>query len=301
MATSRQLSEDDSCRRMAHYSARWTPPAISPREILRKSIDHGLLSEEDDPGQAAADHAMELATSTTIDTAETDLLGLASHISGLADFLTWVLRAEAAPWEHPLCRGLPEGQVWESGVFLGDSGLRGVALVDRLDAMTEMSLRNSWGVQGECAVYDDPMSLIVVEIGALRAGKWANPFTVGYRHPQARTLRFRKRDGESFGANWERVGREDDEATREEWLDAMTEDGVLAEAIHVLAIEVPERRHAIISLAEGKLRRMALEELPEPQLSRCFDKLRLCPFRGCCPQGLEPSEVLGFYSIARLA
>ena len=78
----------------------------------------------------------------------------------------------------------------------------------------------------------------------------------------------------------------------------MTEDGVLAESLHVHRVDVPENFSAILHLAERKLVRIqTATEPPEPQYSRCFDRVRPCPFRSACPNGLEPSEEMGFLPI----
>lgn len=293
--TARILTSDDGCRRAAHYDLRWEPPARTPKEILRLAIEHGLMSDAEDPGEAASDYVMELAVERTIDTPEQDLLSLAAHIASLAEFLVWIQRT-GAPWERPESIELPNGRLWTPGAFLSRYGLKHLALVDRLDAMTEMSLRHSWSVKGESAAYELPVDIIAVEIGSLRAGRWSNPFTKAYRHPQARTLRFRKRDGESFGVTWDRVEREHDEATREEWLDAMTDDGILEERVHLFQCDVPDRRSNIVSLAEEKMERLnSSSDIPEMQPSRCFDRMHPCPYRGTCPAGIEPSEALGFY------
>jgi hypothetical protein len=138
------------------------------------------------------------------------------------------------------------------------------------------------------------MDVIVVEIGSLRNGRWLSPFTAGWRHPIAKNLRFVKRNGDNFGGAWERVWRERDNASREQWLDAMNDDGVLAESMHILTIETPQRAAENVFIAESKLVRIQTEGLPEPQLSQCFDRVRLCPFRSCCPQGIDPSAAAGF-------
>jgi hypothetical protein len=295
------LHSDDFCRRQAHYLQRWEPAALTPKVILRKAIEHGLESRAEDPGEAASEEAMRLATEIGLDTAETDLLGLAEHVSGLASFLCWLLRSDSAPWKRPEPTRLPDGSTWSSGAFLSASerGLRSVALVDRWDAWREVELRNSWETQGETSAYQVPMDVIVVPIGSLRHGRWSNPFTVGWRHPVAKVLRFVKRDGESFGGAWERVQREKDDASREEWLDAMTEDGVLAENLHVLSADIPDHAPSRIALAGKHLTRIhSQKEPPEPHLSMCFDRIHPCPFRVACPRGLEPSEDLGFRAIS---
>ena len=299
--TTTVLTQDDHCRRAAYYFQRWQVPALTPKAVLRQAIEHGLQSNADDPGETASDEAMRLATEQGLDTAETDLLGLAEHVSGLADFITWLLRATGLPYKRPEAIRLPEGSLWTSGAFLDASerGLRHIALVDRWDAWAQTALENSWPIIGETAAYQVPMSVIIVELGSLRRGRWTNPFTAGWRHPVAKVLRFQKRDGESFGATWERVYREHDNATREEWLDAMTEDGVLAESLHVFPVDVPERGGVILHELESKLIRIqSATEPPEPQYSMCFDRIRPCPFRVACPRGLEPSEELGFLKSA---
>lgn len=289
------LSSDDSCRRRAWYERHWRAPSLSPKQILREAIEHGLQSSADDPGEAAAEEAMRLAVEVGIDTAELDLLGLTEHIAAQADFLTWLLRVTASPWERPETLELPSGSPWVSGAFLGDSGanLRSIALVDRWDAWTQTALEYSWAVAGECSVYGAGMTVTVFELGSLRKGRWTNPFTSAYRHPVGKVLRFRRRDGEDFSAGWEKVWREKDSATREQWLDQMTEDGVLPDVVHVHA--VAESSGILHQLAQDKLVRIAeTREAPEIQPSRCFDKLHPCPYRSACPFDREPSEELGF-------
>lgn len=289
------LRTDDACRRRAFYAQRWMPTALRPKEILTRSIAHGLMAGGD-AGEAAEAESLRLATEIGIDTEQTDLLSLAEHIAGLAIFVAWLLRGIQPPYKRPEAVSLPDGQQWFSGAFLSqdERSLRSVRLVDRWDAWTQTALEHSWQVAGECAAYGVPMSLVVVEIGQLRNGRWSNPFTTAYRHPVSKTLRFRKRDGHDFGSTWEKVLRETDNATREEWLDAMADDGVLAESLHIHRIE-PERVQERAALAVAKLIRIQeTRTFPEPQLSQCFQRVSPCPFRSCCPRGEEPSEALGF-------
>jgi hypothetical protein len=286
------LASDDFCRRLVYYESRYEPLALTPKEILINAIQYGLTSDAEDYARAANDRAMDLCTSTAIDTPELDLLALAEHIAGLAEMITWMART-SGPWQRPEPRRIGKGILWTSGAYLSadEAKLRHLVCVDRWDAMREMELRTSWQVAGECAAYQVPMDIIVFMIGSMRKGRWSNPFTTGWRHPVAKVLRFRKRDGEAFGANWTKVWRETDEADRDEWIDSMTEDGALAECVHALTVDVPDRAEETVSLSVAKLERIAAQELPEPQPSRCFDRLRPCPFRSCCPQGKTPDEV----------
>lgn len=291
MRTPTVLSSDDWCRRQAHLLERWETPALGPKEILIESIAHGLTTDE-----SASDYAMELAASKSIDTAETDLLGLAEHIAALAEILAWVIRGESAPWERPDPVEVGNGIPWHSSAYLGLAGakLRQFIVTDRLDAFAELSIRHSWAVLGECAVYGTGMDVIVVTVGNLRQGRWSCPFTRGYTHPVNSGLRFKKRDGSEFTNSWGKVWREQSSVGLEEWYDAMCDDGVVADALHVLEVDHPENAEQIVNLAVSKLERIGSQDTPEMQLSRCFDRIRPCPFRMCCPRCIDPSEEAGF-------
>ena len=302
MTSSQILASSDHCARSAFYRLRWEPPSLSPHAILRQSVEFGLTSTADDFAKAAYDHAMEVCCHWVIDTPEADLLSLATHIAAMAEMIVFVLRSEG-PWERSTDIQL-SGALWESSGFTGvnPERLSGLALVDRLDGMREMELRHGWGVRGEVSVHQKPMDVLTVVIGAMRKGRWSNPFTSAYRHPVGKMLRFRKRDGEEFSSQWTKVAREDDEATREDWLDAMTDDGVLIDCIKVVSVEIPVDSEEIVKLATAKLKRIAAQgEAPEPQPSQCFNRLHPCAYRSCCPNGVEPSEATGFQSIERVA
>jgi hypothetical protein len=295
MRAANLLRLSDLCARRAYYSSRWNPPSLTPKQTLYRAIEFGLESESDD---AAENEAYRLATEIGLDTAETDLLGLACHIASLADLITWILRQHA--WRRPERVKLSNGSLWESSAFLSQSEthLRRIVLVDRWDAWAQTSLEHSWDVAGECSVYGVAMDCLIVQIGSLRNGRWHTPLTMGYRHPVAKTLRFRKRDGEDFGPTWEKVFRENDGATKEQWLDALTEDGVLADVIQVHSFGVRRRAGEVVALAQSKLERLLkMVEVPEENRTICFDKIHPCPFRNVCPRGLGPSPETGFLPI----
>lgn len=295
--TTAQLLNSDLCSLRAWYSERWKPPFLTPKQILIHAVEHGLMAEGD-AGEAAEAKAMDLCVDPGLDTAETDLLGVASHISSFANFLGWVVRGQQPAYKRPEPVTLPDGTLWQSGAFLSapETHLRRVVLLNRWDGWTQSALERSWEVLGETAVYGVGIDLIIIEVGSLRNGRWHNAFTKAFRHPVAKTLRFRKRDGEDFGSNWVAVEREHDSATREEWLDSMTEDGVLADLLYVHSVGVPENRPAILQLAQTKLARLKREK-PEENLTACFDRINPCPYRSTCPRGLEPSNATGFVAI----
>ena len=298
MTPAKLLLSSDLCERRAWLSLRWRPPFLTPKEILYRAVEHGLCSA--DAGEAAEAHALDLAVDPGLDTAEADLLGLATHIGALANLLAWLLRGSQPPYKRPEPVALPDGSPWVSSAFLSatETHLRRVVLADRWDSWAQLALERSWEVTGECSAYGTAMDCLIVEVDSMRGGRWANPFTRGYRHPVSKTLRFKKRDGDDFGSTWAKVERESDSATREEWLDAMTEDGVLADLVHVHSVGVPARASRVLALAQAKLARIRqAQEPPEENLSACFARINPCPFRSACPRGEEPRPELGFVQI----
>jgi len=295
-STAHKLSSDDFCRRLVHLEASWERESLSPMQLLSRGIEAGLTSESDDPGQDAGDRVMSLAVSRPIETAQSDLLGLAEHTAALADMIVWLLRT-GSPWQRPAPVRLGN-HLWEPDSFLGpDETLRRVVLCDRWSEERAIAECFDWRTL-EAAIYDMPMTLVVVVLGASRDGRRHGPLSKGYLHPVAQDLRFRKRDGGDFCSTWNTIFREDFRGEREEWLQAMTADGVLEDHVILHPTDPSANQHAIRELAERKLARLSdTVALPEPQLQQCFDPIRQCPFRSCCPYFRMPSETNGFLRV----
>lgn len=293
MTSSAILRSSDFCARKEFLEREWERGLLHPTELLRRAVDFGLQSE--DPAQAAGDHHLELATTRGIETDSFDLLGISDHGGSLADFLVYLLRT-SSPWEHP--EDVPLGkETWESGAYLSESGthLRQVWFCRNWDAKEQQRMEYSWAVGGECAVYGIPMTVFVCVIGPRREERWHSPFSKGYCHPVNGELRIRKRDGEEFGPTWGRVWRERAGFSREEWLEAMTTDGALAEHLVVHQVEVPPQAQELRRLAESRLAEAGkVAVVPAVQISQCFDKTHPCQFRSSCPRFALPSIETGF-------
>jgi hypothetical protein len=302
MTSATLLNSADRCARLPYLLQRWQTPAIRPVDALYQAIETGLTDPGNAPWDVAETVLYDLATTRGLDSAQTDLLGEAEHLASLASFITFLLRPEG-PWKRPEPITLPDGSIWTPRSFLdpSESHLRRLVLCSRWDAYRKVEEEHDWRTL-EGSIYRVPMDLMIVMIGQERDGRRHGPLTRGWRHPVSKSLRFRRRDGDDFGSTWERVERENDKATREEWLDAMTDDGVLPDVVQVHSVGVSERAADWCNIALTKLRRIReAQEPPEESPSMCFDRIHPCPFRACCPRGLEPSPELGFVFIGKPA
>lgn len=293
------LDADDLCRRSAFYFQRWIPPQIKPTDALHQAIECGLeYAGDKEPSGIASEKLMDLAVTRGIDSNQTDLLGEAEHLAGIASFATWLLRTGPA-WKRPEPIKLPNGTIWTPGAFLSQSEthLRRIVLCSRWDAYRQVEEEHDWRML-ESAIYGCAMDLVVIVLGQQRDGRRHGALCKGWQHPVSKGLRFRKRDGSGFDANWQPIFREQSSFSRDQWLDALVGDGLLSESVLIHQVQTSNQVPDIGALAEQKLNRLKEENItPLRQLSRCFDRFAPCPFRSCCPRGLEPSEELGFVRI----
>ena len=298
MTSAERLESSDRCLRSAYLSKTWQRNVLSPTAALYQAIETGLIySGPEDPGQCAGDTLMTLAVDRGLDTHQSDLFGLAQHLAAIADLCTWMLRT-GAPWPRP--ENIKVGDdTWESSAFLNEAGtrLRRIVLVDRWSEERQLSVEHNWNVFGETCSYQMPMDLTVLVLGQMRDGRRHGPFSKAWTHPISKQLRMRKRSGKGFDGNWIPVFREDWEGSREGWLDTMTEDGVLEDAVFHVEVQPHEEAKKIRSLIERRL--TAIHEcnaLPDPCPSQCYG-LSPCQFIGSCWEFKPPSVRDGFVRI----
>lgn len=293
------LNSSDRCARLPYLLQRWRPPAIRPTEALYEAIETGLTAESDAAWEVAEQTLYDLATTRGLDSNQTDVLAEAEHLSSLASFITYVLRPDG-PWKRPDPIPLPDGTIWTPGSFLdaSETHLRRIVLCSRWDAYRMVEEEHDWRTL-EGSIYGVPMDLVVVVLGQERDGRRHGPLSKGWRHPVSKQLRFRKRDGGDFDGNWEKIWREREDFSKEQWLDALADDGVLSDVIQIHNVPVSERAADWKELAQAKLERIRkATQPPEESPSMCFSRINPCPFRSACPRGEEPSESLGFVPIS---
>ena len=301
MSSAQALYDRDRCARIPFWNRSWQWPRLAPSDILRRSVEHGLTSTEDDPGYAAGCYVMELAADRGFDVEGKNVYEMAEHFGALADLVTTVLRERQGVWERPEDLVLPSGVKWQSSSFLGagNTSLRRVVLASRWSAERRLAEINSYFSLFETCVYQLPTQMTIFVIGQLREGKHYSAWTRAFQHPINKKLRFRfkPRKDSQYGANWEQVWREQVDTSREAWLDGMREDGVMPDLMFEVEVPVPieEVRRKVVGHAVRRLQEIQeTTETPAPSPSQCFYPTR-CPFERVCWQFREgPTEPLGF-------
>jgi len=294
------LSLHDRCQRSSHWGREWEANRLHPNEALRRAIDDGLLHDGDDPGQYAGDSVMTLAAERGLDI-DGNRYECAMHNAALADIVVTAIRS-GGHWARPEDRKV-KSFTWASNCFVEPSGtrLRRVLTVDRWNDERKLSETHSWRTLGEQAAYGLPMTLTVVLIGQRRQGRHHSPWSKGFLHPKSRCLRIAKRSGEKFDGNWIPCWREEQEnISRDKWLDAMKADGIMNDVLFNVEIPAPcaELQSKIGRLAERKMEALAAaKEVPAPNISVCHWPTP-CTFAESCWSFTEPSERTGYIQIS---
>ena len=300
MTTAEILTAHDRCARLAHWKQSWEFNRLHPRTILRRSVEAGLLTDDPDPGQFSGDHVMQLCADRGLDI-EGSVYSTAMNVASLSDLLVTLLRARMPNLGRPADK-VGETLTWVSSCLLAPSGVRlhRVVLADRWNKDKELAESHAWFSLGEMAIYGLPLTTTVILTGQLRDGKFHSPFSKGWLHPKSHQLRIRKRSGEGFSGQWTPCWREEqDEISRDKWMDQLHEDGVLRDILFDVDLPqpCPELRAKIRNLAEKKLQAIAESKaLPPPHISVCFQPKK-CEFSEACWGFSEPSEKSGFVQL----
>lgn len=326
MRSAKLLSSEDCPKRQSLYASGIEREALSVHQLLSRGIDHGLQCDSEDPAKAASDEVMRLCISRPIDTDNTNLLDIAESTAALAEIITYCLRTGSA-WQHPKPLKIGE-HIWHPSCFAIPGGLRRVVLCDHWGERRALQEARAWETL-EGALYGLPVTIIAVCLGAMREGRRHGPLSKGWLHPRSGELRFRKRDGTGFDGAWIPVFRDSYDGTREEWVEAMSADGVMLDTfvVHPAVEFEPDISAGIRLLAQSKLDQVhanvpegvphqsgekidskeasegakgkvhCLCTIPQRNLSRCFDSIHPCEFRFPCAYFKEPEIGKGFISV----
>jgi hypothetical protein len=273
----------ERCERYGYYSKRWTPHKVTPTRAVQLAVTQALVEPHDNPGENAGDILMGLAANPGLETTAFDVYTSAVNHAAIADIVTTAIGVSWKLLES-------EGNFWHSSALIAPDGrfLRRFLPCSTWNDTRKYSEIYSWFGLGEVAHYGLPMQLVVANIGQNIDGRRHGPWSRGLFHPNGAKLRFKRRGrgGEFAGEKWDSIWREElDRISREQWLQAMLDDGVLQESLFVVTIPVPpeEECRKIKERAQVKLEQVSkLTTLPDKQFATCFDPVQPCSFRGCC-------------------
>lgn len=268
---------------------------MSPLQMLHEAVRLALTEPAEDIGINAGEHYVTLASERGLDlTDSVNTYRCAINHAAIADIVVSAIHPDRT-WDVP--QALPS---WNSSCLIAGGFLRRFVAVSHWNDDRLLYESRSWYCLGELAHYRLPMQLIVANVGHMSGGRRTGYWSKALLHPQRSSLRFRRRARssiEGFKESWSPVYREEhDEIDREKWLQAMLDDGVLQESLFVVNIPVPPETECrkIQELATRQLQRLhSLKDLPDQQLSTCFDPLSPCPFRSCCHGEQEQGPEMG--------
>ena len=266
---------------------------MSPLEMLTASVHHGLTEKSEDAGENAGDRFVSLASDPGLDLADSqNVYKCAINHAAVADIITTGIRSH---WEM-----LPPIPPWMPSCYTADGFLRRFLPVQHWSEDREIFERRSWFCLGEVCHYRMPMQLVVAIVGHMSYGRRVGYFSKGLFHVNRSHLRFRRKGSpEGFKESWTTVYREDrPEINREKWLQALLADDVLGEILFVVNIDVPPIAvcDRIQDLAKRQIEKLyRIKELPDKQLSTCFDPISPCAFRGCCHGEPESEPERGLF------
>lgn len=298
----------EHCNRDGYWARDFEHYKIDGTEMLQRALRTGLTSDRKDFGEHAGESCYGMGVEPGLQTKQLDIHSEVCHLACLSDVLcTAIRKPQESPWLIPDPIALPNGPTWHPSVYMDPTGtyLRRIALVSSWNDDRHFYECRAWNSLGEICAFGMPMQLVICVIGSNRSGRRHSYWSHGLRHPVSRKLRFRKRTDKSipFKDSWTECWREDyDEISTKEWLQAMHEDGVLADSCFVVDIPVPDQpaRDKIVELASKRLEQIyKLKTLPPQQLSTC-DWPAPCQFRSNCHKDEQPSGRYGFVPVESL-
>jgi hypothetical protein len=298
------LADLESCQRRGYYSRDFRPRRLHPTELTRRAIYAALSDPEAvDTGRRAGEAAIGLCADIGLDVKGAEnIYDIGLHHAAIADIVSAWLKTHFQAFLAPPVDWAIGNHTWEASCLAqGKEGrLVRVVLVDHWGEDRLLAEARNWYTVGEVAVYDVPMDVHVIALGASRGGKRYSAWSKGLLHPRNRKVRFKKQanKAEGFKDSWIPVWREEhDQIDRRDWLKGMEDDDVIRDLTTKFSVQPlsPFRRMEALDTIRRKADVLAqLSKLPDPSYSAC-DWPRPCPFRSVCfaPVTTSPPQ-LGF-------
>src|SRR5271156_1783317 len=181
---------------------------------------------------------------------------------------------------------------WRTSAHADDSGTlhRWITVDDWGEGDISREL-HSWWVMGDIAVNRVPMTIHVIEIGQVRAGRRASPWARAFRHPTmpGMHVRFKKTSGEEFGGLWQTIylGDASNQLDPDTWAGIMWKEGAAQERIHHLNVNCPSDAICVDTLDQIIAEIGAIETLKGtwstlPMSRNHCDTYVPCPFQSAC-------------------
>lgn len=299
----------DSCERRGFFEREWQSERLHPTAILYKAVEAALSqSEREDVGELAGENVVQLCADRGLDLEgdhRFDLYNIGTHHACLADVISAYLRTrQGAFWHAPENNDAFPDWVPRCFTTARETVLERLVLVDHWTDDRKAAEIHSWRTIAEMCVYEMPMTLQVIVLGASRRGKRHSAWTKGLLHPRNRALRFARKQEkkQGFVGNWHQVWREDhDQISRETWISAMESDRVIEDLAFQVPVKLPHlskiRQVREVIRRKGEAIRK-LSKMPDPCYSAC-DGFVPCPFQRCCfgDQETLPADTGGYVRI----
>lgn len=297
MLSAEKLHYFDTCPRKYAFTQGYESKIISPLGLLYAALEVGICADE--PEQAAKDRTLEIAKEFELDAGEHNRFLVVRHVGFLAGIISMALRERLG-----ILAPVTPTKDWESALFETQAGVRHrIELVSAFDDDRLRQSAHSWGVIGELAALEKPLTLTAVVIGAHRGGRRHSAWSKGYLHPQNHTLRFARRGQKGFSDGWDEVWRDHrTEISTEKWLEAMKSDAALDGLI--LSREIAYNASDARMIAARKEMRILEKEMGSARedspmrRSSCDEVGRgACPFQSVCwsPVDVTPDQLVHLY------
>ena len=266
---------------------RWHPKALFDAILRQAILDLSIgKSKESVTLQAQAKFRV-IAKSPGLDTLADPWTIAGDYCACLETILEALSRQTLLPLQIGQAVKLDKNLDWRVSAFQDDSGeLHRWATVERVDADTLARELHSWHVFGDMGATGAPMTLHLIELGTMRAGRRHSPWCKIFKHPVvAGHFRFRARTGAKLAGAWKPVWYADSSSQDpEKWVNLIESDK-LTLIHHIPCKPLNERaRESFKWQVRAEAKRLAsLGDWSEIPMSRpACDAPYVCPWQSRC-------------------